>query len=137
MKWNLVTFADEKFLPRQEFLEQHARSLGIENYSYIYEWFKQQEFYKQHEDILSEEVGLGYFLWKPYVILDAINKMDDGELLFYSDVGDMFHPDLIPYVEDSIGDDPCLFIVGGFKNKDWTRRDCFVYMDCDEEDYLS
>jgi len=26
-------------------------------------------------------------------------------------------------------------MVGNSINKDWTRRDCFFYMDCDEEDY--
>lgn len=135
MKWNLVTFADENFFSRQKFIEKYAESLGMKIFSYTHEWFKKQEFYEKHKDILSEKIGLGYFLWKPYVILDAINKMNEGELLFYSDVGDMFHPDLIPYVEEIIGDDSCLFVVGGFENKDWTRRDCFVYMDCDEEDY--
>ena len=135
MKWNLVTFADEKFSSRQEFLEQYARTLGMSTFSYNYDWFREQKFFEYNKSILEEEVGLGYFLWKPYVILDAMNKMDDGDLLFYSDVGDMFHPDLVPYVEDVMGEDNSLFIVGGFKNKDWTRRDCFVYMDCDDEDY--
>ena len=77
---------------------------------------------------------MGYFLWKSFIINDAINKLNDGDLIFYSDVGDMFHPELISFVEETIEDDPCLFMVGNSINKDWTRRDCFVYMDCDEEE---
>ena len=29
MKWNLVTFADDKFLNRQKYLEEYAKSLDI------------------------------------------------------------------------------------------------------------
>ena len=78
----------------------------------------------------------GYWLWKPYIIANLMDKLDDGELIIYSDVGDMFHPELFPYVEDLMGpDDPCLLLIGGFPQKLLTKRDCFVYMDCDEEDY--
>ena len=47
----------------------------------------------------------------------------------------MFHEDLIPFVEEVIEEDSCLLMVGNSINKDWTRRDCFVFMNCDEEDY--
>ena len=135
MKWNLVTFSDKKFRKGQEYLEDYSKSLGMNNLSYTYEWFAEQEFYQQHKDISDDEIGLGYFLWKSFIINDAINKLNDGDLIFYSDVGDMFHPELISFVEETIEDDPCLFMVGNSINKDWTRRACFVYMDCDEEDY--
>ena len=59
---------------------------------------------------MDKKTGLGYFLWKSYIINDAINKMEDGELLFYTDVGDMFHEDLIPFVEEVIEEDPCLLM---------------------------
>lgn len=135
MKWNLVTFADDKFSNRQKYLEDYAKSLGMGVCSYTYDWFKDTDFYEEHKHILVDKTGLGYFLWKSYIINDAINKMNDGELLFYSDVGDTFHSDLIPFVEEVIEDDPCLFVVGNAINKDFTRRDCFFYMDCDEDDY--
>ena len=102
MKWNLVTFSDKKFRKGQEYLEDYSKSLGMNNLSYTYEWFAEQEFYKQHKDISDDEIGLGYFLWKSFIINDAINKLDDGDLIFYSDVGDMFHPELISFVEENI-----------------------------------
>ena len=135
MKWNLVTFANEKFANRQKYLEEYAESLGMGSFSYTYDWFKEQEFYEKYKNILVDETGLGYFLWKSFIINDAINKMDEGDLLFYTDVGDIFHSELLSYVEEVMEDDPCLLIVGNSINKDFTRRDCFVYMDCDEEDY--
>tara|TARA_R100001015_G_C4630648_1_gene192461 strand:- start:745 stop:1512 length:768 start_codon:yes stop_codon:yes gene_type:complete len=135
MTWNLVTFANENFYDRQNYLEKYAEKLGMGSYSYTHEWLKEQDFYEENKNILQDETGLGYFLWKSYIINDAINKMEDGDVLFYTDVGDIFTPSLVQYVESIMEDDPCLLIKGNFKNKDWTRRDCFVYMDCDEEDY--
>ena len=86
MKWNLVTFADDKFLNRQKYIEEYAKSLDIGTYSYSHSWFKKTDFYKKYKNILVDKTGLGYFLWKSYIINDAINKMEDGELLFYTDV---------------------------------------------------
>jgi hypothetical protein len=33
-------------------------------------------------------------------------------------------------------DDACLLLVGNNKNGQYTKRDCFILMDCDEDDYL-
>ena len=46
MKWNLVTFADDKFSNRQKYLEDYAKSLDMGTYSYTYDWFKKLIFMK-------------------------------------------------------------------------------------------
>lgn len=135
MNWTLVTYADEKFLSKQKFLIDYAEKNKIKTISYNQEWLKNTSFYKENENILKEHDGVGYFLWKPYIILDALNVVDEGELLFYCDCGDIFHPDIVKFVNSIIEDDFCLLSLGGFPNKDWTKRDCFVLMDCDEKDY--
>lgn len=135
MTWNLVTFSNEKFSSKQNFLSNYANSCGMKSISYTLDWLKETNFYKENLNIFKDEVGLGYFLWKPYVILDAMNQMEEGDILFYCDSGDIFHPDIIKFVENVMEEDCCLFPLGGFPNKDWTKRDCFVYMDCDNELY--
>ena len=47
----------------------------------------------------------------------------------------MLHPSLFEYVDSQMEDDPCYLVIGNNTQKDFTKRDCFVYMDCDEEDY--
>ena len=134
--WNLVTFADKANSVKQKYLNDYAESLGLVTHPYTQPWLKKQSFYKNNKEILSSKTGAGYWLWKPYIIANLMDKLNDGELIVYSDVGDMFHPELFPYVEDLMGpDDPCLLLIGGFPQKLLTKRDCFVYMDCDEEDY--
>ena len=40
------------------------------------------------------------------------------------------------YVENTLSKDEfCLLLLGNNKNKDYTKRDCFILMGCDEEDY--
>lgn len=43
------------------------------------------EFAKQNEAILSLGRGDGYWLWKPYIINKMMEKMKDGDVLFYID----------------------------------------------------
>lgn len=136
MTWNLVTYADKKFEERQNYLNSIALKYGINPISYTRSDIESTEFYSLNKDLLDLEIGNGYWAWKPYIILDAMNKLDDGDIVFYADCGDMFHPDIVEYVDNLLDEnDQCILLVGGGKNGDLTKRDCFHYMDCDEEDY--
>jgi len=136
MSWNLVTFADKNFYDRQNLLGGYAKQRCKMNlHPYTWNDIQKTDFYKDNEEIFRESIGKGYFLWKPYIILETMNKLDDGDVIMYCDTNDMFHPQLLEAVEMMMGDDNCLLLLGGFLNKDWTKRDCFVYMDCDNEDY--
>lgn len=37
--------------------------------------------------------GYGYWVWKPYFILDALNRLEDGDVLLYTDLGCFFNPE--------------------------------------------
>ena len=135
MTWNLVTFGDDKFKNKQDFLANYAESLGMTTHSYSYEWLTQQSFFKDNQNLFENSIAHGFFSWKPYILLDVFDKLDEGDIIFYCDTNDIFHSQLISYVENLIEGDSCLLVLGGSKNKDWTKRDCFVLMDCDDEDY--
>lgn len=49
-----------------------------------------EEFKKKNISVLKEKRGGGYWLWKPYVLLDALNRIDTDDYLFYSDSGSFF-----------------------------------------------
>lgn len=136
MTWNLVTYADEKFKDKQDYLNSIAVKHGINPISYNRSDIESTEFYQKNKEVLDQSIGSGYWLWKPYIILDAMNKLNDGDIVFYSDCGDMFHPRIVEYVDNLLDEtDQCILLVGGSKNGEWTKRDCFYYMDCDESDY--
>ena len=135
MNWHLVTYSDGNFKEQQDFLNKtHGDSFTV--HSYDREWLEGTEFYKENKELLDDPIGAGWWLWKPYIILDALCKVDRGDIVVYCDCGDMFSPGLQPYVENNIGeDDISLLLLGGHPNRQYTKKDCFVLMDWDEDDY--
>lgn len=136
-----VTFSDEKFLDKQTSLCQEALKNNFRIAPYTKNWLKTTDFYLDNKNILDQERGAGYWLWKPYVIKHALlNFCEEKDILFYLDCGDIFHGNLDDialeqqlYVEMSESEQ--LFITYGNSNAKWTKRDCFVYMNCDSEKY--
>ena len=43
------------------------------------------EFIINNQKCLNKTRGGGYWLWKPYIINETLNKIKDGDLLFYLD----------------------------------------------------
>jgi hypothetical protein len=43
--------------------------------------------------------GAGYWFWKPFIIFDALNKIDEGDYAFYCDSGAYFTQSCKPSVE--------------------------------------
>ena len=49
-----------------------------------------KDFYEKHKNILDVPRGGGLWLWKPYIVKDALSKIEDGDILFYCDSGAFF-----------------------------------------------
>ena len=44
-----------------------------------------KDFYNKHKHILDLSRGGGYWLWKPYIILETLKHINEGDLVFYLD----------------------------------------------------
>jgi len=137
MNWHLVSYADENFAEQQKFLHK------IHNEKFIHHPFSRKhlettDFYEDNKEILDQKTGAGWWIWKPYYILETLKSINDGDYLIYSDCGDMFSPGLTNYVEETFDeDDVCLLLLGNNINGHYTKKDCFIKMGCDEEDYYT
>jgi len=135
MNWHLVTYADENFVEQQKFLHQTHKE-GFIHHPFSRENLESTDFYQNNKSILDESTGAGWWIWKPYFILDVLKSSNEGDFIIYCDCGDMFSPGLKSYVESILTeDDQCLLLVGNNRNGKYTKRDCFIKMNCDEEDY--
>lgn len=138
-----VTYANHKFSDKQLALCQKAVLNNFKIAPYTEHWFQTTDFYKSNKKILDQTRGAGYWLWKPYIIKHALETLaDDDDTVFYIDSGDVFHSQLddISFESELISqmnNADQLFITYGNNNAKWTKRDCFVYMDCDSEKYWS
>lgn len=148
MKIHLVSFVtDKKFGIENYYTESidrlvnSAKKFGIENF-HIYTpatlpVSKHVLNYMQ----TSDDPGFGFYSWKPVIILDVLNKIEDGDVVLYHDAGRIeykyeFKNDINILVKEVIEKYNGIGVgLGPFKQKDWCKKDCFVYMNCNEEKY--
>lgn len=84
----LVTYSDSSMSISRQLCIESAKRNGVND---VYEWnreaLEQTDFYDNHKDILDEPRGNGYWLWKPFIILDALQRSNEGDIIIYSDAG--------------------------------------------------
>ncbi|WP_431216017.1 hypothetical protein ACQ86N_16030 [Puia sp. P3] len=81
---------------------------GIDNIrSYDFEDIKKTPFYAENRGILDGPF-MGYWLWKPFIILEALKNAADGDIVVYADSGLEITASLDPLFELCIKDTPIL-----------------------------
>src|ERR1700753_4161103 len=69
-------------------LNRSAARFGIsEIRSYDFDDIRNTAFFQGNREIMDEPVGMGYWLWKPYIILEALQALPDDALVVYCDSG--------------------------------------------------
>lgn len=157
---SLLTFSNSTYAFSKRMLVKSAKKHGIPIvYSYSDNDFSKTTFYQNHLSITTQARGAGYWIWKPYYILEHLRKANEGEILVYCDSGikliDSLDPLLQVFNEKCGGKGIMLFhnyqgaaylpvgmeqssfnqTVECRKNKYWAKRDVFVLMDMDEPRY--
>jgi hypothetical protein len=85
---------------------------------------------------MGQTKGIGYWLWKPFIILESMKDLNEGDIVIYSDCGIEITDRLDTLMSICSDKQPVLlFGNGNFTNSMWTKRDCFVLMECDNEPY--
>jgi len=135
MKSFLVSYATGRFIPEQECLMTSALQFGVTD---LRPWdeqlLRETSFYSQQQNILNKRRGAGYWLWKPFIIGQALTEVREGDCLIYSDSGIEIIGDLTPLLEIAVQNELAVFSGHG-KCREWTKRDCFVYLGADQPAY--
>lgn len=137
MKVVLTNLSNQVFEESRNRLNNSAKLSGIDNLiSWDFQDLLKTSFYSQHKKMLDQPKGLGYWVWKPFIILEAFKSMEDGDIVVYSDCGHEIIADIKPLIEICrLQSKILLFENGDLKNAAWTKRDCFVKMGCDSKIY--
>ncbi|GJE52932.1 hypothetical protein GOFOIKOB_6007 [Methylobacterium tardum] len=103
---------------------------------------RETPFYRAHREILDRSRGAGNWAWKPYIIAEALMGRRDGDFIVFTDtgmqaVGDDPLPPVAPLLTWLAGSGRrvAVGVLHGRPQRVWTKRDCFVLMDCDAERY--
>lgn len=100
-----------------------------------------KNFQQKNNHILNLRRGAGYWLWKPYFIKKVLSDVNDDEIIFYVDAGNIFLNDpsvILNRLEKNDGivlfDNRDSMRDGNPPpNKNWTKKDAFTIMNLDSE----
>ncbi len=95
-------FADSNLRISSERIKKQAIEMNIYDGIYIIDESKlDSDFTKKYKDrLVSGSRGYGYWCWKPQVILQAFEFMNEGDVLQYTDVGCHLNPKGKPRLVD-------------------------------------
>jgi len=134
----LISFSTLNFFTSQTKLEISTKKYGVDRVIKLnHLWLKRQtDFYQNYIYKCKNEKGFGYWIWKPYIISRALQNASNMDYIVYSDAGinivENINP-LISLCENNMG--LALFQIHGRFNREWTKRDCFYFMNCDNKNY--
>lgn len=88
----LVSFADANMTISQKRLEETflkvPNACGLEKRTMGFRETDIDDHFKfTNDDILTQPRGAGYWLWKPYVIMRALERVEKDDAIIYSDAG--------------------------------------------------
>jgi len=129
----IVNYANSRYGQAQKFNTQSALEIGKADC--VLEYGPESidaAFFEKNRTILQHEKGGGYWLWKPYIILDALKKSQPGDELIYVDSGCCFIKkiDYLTDLLETTGQDIVPFEVQHLEGE-WSKRDAFVLMGLD------
>jgi hypothetical protein len=120
-------------------LAKSARHFGINDIRmYGPEHTVIQKLHQDYPTIMSQPHGGGYWLWKPFIIADAMSDAPLGTPILYLDSAMTIVSDPRGLIDLTTQHPAALFkLVPDHPMSTWTKRDCFVELDADSEEYWS
>jgi hypothetical protein len=136
-KIKVLTFAKGNFIESQNTLIKQLESIGISNIIIKTDNDLPVKFKSDFLNLLNQTKGYGYCIWKPYIIIDELNKLNDDEVLIYIDSTDFPEKLLFEIAISHFNKNDLLLVNRGYNHGEWTKRDCFILMNCDEPKYYN
>jgi hypothetical protein len=102
MKKYLVTFGDSRLYRSLNRFKKQAEAMKFYDSIYCFnETNLDRDFIKTFkEHLIPGSRGFGYWSWKPQIVLQVLRKMDNGDILQYTDVGCHLNPKGVARLND-------------------------------------
>lgn len=136
-------YADSVFEKSLVLLEQTSLQIGKVDKFYAYRPsdLHIDNFFEQNKHILTQKPGAGWWAWKPFVILQTMNKVEYGDIVLYTDAGVSILQNLdILFEITKTSKNKCMLfaspmLYGEHTHEMYTNRECFIVMNLDEPKY--
>lgn len=135
----LISYADghEVFFQNQYALAQSALGRGVDFILNYRRSLLDPSFIQRNKAIFMQPKGAGYWLWKPWIILETLKKAPENAIIIYSDTGNLIKASLTPLIELAKVHP---ILLAHYENverwgtaKKMVKRDVFVSLNCDTE----
>jgi len=131
-----VSYATANLSQAARFLRRSAGRYGLDTHIYGPESPVVADLRQRYPAIMSAKRGAGYWLWKPFIILDAMSSVPDGTPVLYTDIALTFVADPSPLLALAEQHPVSLFgMSSGQPATAWTKRDCFIELDADTPEF--
>lgn len=133
-----TTYADSRFENKLYLAEKSAKYIGKFDDCFIYRPSDiSKDFTNKNSEIFNCKKGGGYWLWKPYIILESLKRIEENDYLFYTDSAVVFINDIEKLISKIKNEHQPIF---GFETplieKQWTKFELIQYLDCKDRKYL-
>ena len=96
----VINFADANYARQQALNTKSAREQGKADAVFEFHEEDIMELKEQFPEHFGIKRGFGLWFWKPYLIMKAMDKVNDGDYLFYCDSGAVFIYDIHQFIPD-------------------------------------
>ncbi|MDE2038210.1 MAG: hypothetical protein KGI69_03260 [Patescibacteria group bacterium] len=133
-----ITFSGSVYDKTTKLIVRDGPRLGADEV-WVYDdvWLTMQEFYSHNHWLWEHhhKRGFGWYAWKPFIILDALSRLEEGDIVLYTDADTYPIRDLSALYDRCARDGIMLFESSGEPHVKWCKRDCYIVMGQDEEKY--
>ncbi len=135
----LISYADgpDVFHKNQKILAYSALRKGVSHFFNYKKYMIDPEFLENHKETFAQKSGAGYWLWKPWIIQDALKKIPENAYVFYCDSGFLVKGDVRPILSLLKKND---MVLVAYTNKKMfgtlgqnVKKEALIKMHCNEE----
>ena len=133
-----INYANEKFKKAQKLNSWSMIHKGMVDKVIEYNPdILDKDFCNNNKNILSYKRCGGYWIWKPYILCEAIKTINDSDYLFYCDSGAVVIDSVMKLINsmENASQEVMSFELRA-PEKNWSKRDAFIVLDCDYPKYI-
>ena len=138
MKKIYITFGGSVYDATTKKIVTDGPRLGADEV-WVYDdvWVTEQDFYRRNAWLWNHhhKRGFGWYAWKPFIILDALSRLQDGDVVMYTDADTYPIADFSKLYEIADKEGIMLFEANGQIHRNWCKRDCYIVMNQDDSKY--
>ena len=108
--------------------------INTETFVWDYQKLQESHIFQAYSHIMDMDHMLGFWLWKPYIILDALHQLQENDVVCYMDSDLALNSDPKQYINEALFDDVKLLGLPWINWK-FTTSICFNKMGMDNKEY--